>query len=68
MLVIRHQQMEALSDGSLDAFETEMVQHCREKFPQLCKVIGEKKLRIAIRRAIDRARDYKITNRGPLAA
>jgi len=66
MLVIRQQQMEVFRNDMLKSFETEMVEHCREIFPQLSKVIGNTNLHVAIRRAIDRARGYNITNRGPL--
>lgn len=66
MLVIRRQQMEAFSQAALEAFETEMVVHCNDFSPQLCKVISEEQLRAAIRQAIDRARGYGFTNRGPV--
>jgi hypothetical protein len=66
MLKIRRQQIEALDQPALAAFEAEMVRHCNNFSPPLCKVLGEDQLRIVIRKAIDRARGYGFTNRGPV--
>jgi hypothetical protein len=66
MLVIREQQIDALSQVALDAFEDEMVAHSKAFTPRLCKVLGEEQLRVALRQAMERARTYGFTNRGPV--
>lgn len=65
-VVIREQQMEAFRRASRAAFEDEMVAHSRNFSPRLCEVIGEEQLRVALRRAIDRADRYGFTCRGPI--
>jgi hypothetical protein len=66
MLVIREQQMDALSQVALDAFEDEMVAHLRQLAPQHCKAVGEKGLRQVVRTGFERANKYGLTNRGPV--
>ncbi len=66
MLIIRQQQMETFRKAALAAFETEMVLHCNEFSPHLYKVIGEKQMRVAVCRTIDRAYGHGFTNRGPI--
>jgi hypothetical protein len=65
-VVIREQQMEAFRRARSAAFEDEMVAHSRDFSPRLCEVIGEEQLRVALRRAIDRADRYGLTCRGPI--
>lgn len=66
MLSIREEQMEVFRQFALENFETEMVEHSQEFAPRLCKVLGEKQLRIAIRHAITKAESYGFTNIGPV--
>jgi len=66
MLVIRREQMEVFRQAALMAFENEMVVHSKNFSPRLCEVIGEEQLRVALRRAMDQAGGYGLTNRGPV--
>ena len=66
MLNIRKQQMKTFSQAAIDAFENEMVAHCRSFSPRLSEVIGEEQLRVAVRQAIGRARVHGLINRGPV--
>jgi len=64
MFVIRREQMEAFGRATLAAFENEMVVHSKDFAPRLCEVIGEEQVRVAVRRAMDRACGYGLANRG----
>jgi len=66
MLLIRREQMEVFEKVARRPFEDEMVLHSQEFSPKLCKVIGEKQLRIALDQAIDKAKTYNFTYRGPV--
>ena len=58
--------MEVFRQAALAAFEDEMVAHSRDFSPVLCEVIGEDKLRVALRSTMARAIGYGFTNRGPI--
>ena len=66
MLKIREEQMQAFEAAAMQNFEDEMVLHSQEFTPQLCKVLSEEQLRVALRRAMQRASSYGFTNRGPM--
>ncbi|MDH5180272.1 MAG: hypothetical protein OEZ39_08105 [Gammaproteobacteria bacterium] len=66
MLRIRKEQIQAFEIAALHNFENEMVEHSRNFTPKLCEVLGEEKLRIAIKHAMSRASEYGFTNRGPI--
>ena len=66
MLIIRRQQIEVFEHAALRRFEDEMVVHSKEFTPNLCKVIGEVQLRVALRQAIGRAGTYGFTYQGPI--
>src|SRR5690348_3667675 len=66
MLVVRAPQMKVFEQDSLRRFEDEMVVHSRGFAPELCKVLGEEQLRVALRQAMARATTYGFTNRGPM--
>lgn len=66
MLVIRQQQMDDLSQSALATFENEMVIHCNDLSPRLCKSAGEEQLRTAIRQALAQSSGYGFTHRGPV--
>ena len=66
MLAIRSDQMKVFEEAAMKGFEDEMVVHSRGFTPELCKVLGEEQLRVAIRRAISRAGSYGFTYRGPI--
>lgn len=66
MLVVRAEQMKIFEQDALRRFEDEMVVHSKDFSPRLCEVIGEEQLRVALRRAIDRADGYGFTYRGPV--
>ena len=66
MLIIRKEQMEVFGQTALNRFEDEMVLHSQNFSPELCKVLGEEQLRLAVRDAIVRADNYGFTNRGSI--
>ncbi|MCB2263704.1 MAG: hypothetical protein LGR52_12340 [Candidatus Thiosymbion ectosymbiont of Robbea hypermnestra] len=66
MILIRKDQLEAFRQTALHRFEEELVAHSRDFAPELSKIIGEERLRSAIRAAMTRANRYGFTNRGPL--
>lgn len=66
MLTIRHQQVAALEQNASRHFEDAMVAHSKAFAPQLCEVIGDDQVRIAIRRAMTRAETYGFTFGGPV--
>lgn len=66
MLVISSEQMKAMERVSTKQFAEEMIVHSRAFSPRLCEILGDEQLRIAVFSAIDRARAYEFTNRGPI--
>ena len=66
MIIIREEQMKVFEDAALRRFEDEMVVHSKEFTPRLCKVLGDKQLRVALRQAMERSGTYGFTNRGPI--
>jgi hypothetical protein len=66
MLVIRSEQMTAFELAARGQFEEEMVVHSKNFSPRLCEILGDEKLRAALRSAINRAGTYGFTNRGPV--
>lgn len=66
MLSIRPEQIEVLERGTRQRFEDEMVLHGKAFSPRLSQVIGDDQLRVAVRQAIERARGFGFTNRGPI--
>jgi hypothetical protein len=65
-MIIRREQMQALGQAALRAFEDEMVVHLADFSPPLFRAVKEDQLRIAIRLGIARAGEYGITFRGPI--
>jgi hypothetical protein len=66
MLQIRAEQMLAFEQAALRRFEDEMVLHSKDFAPELCEVIGEDQLRVALRQAMARAGGYGFTYRGSI--
>ena len=66
MLKIRKQQMTVFEETAWRRFEDEMVLHSQQFTPRLCVVLGEERLRVALRQAMRRASEYGFTNRGPM--
>lgn len=66
MLVIRNEQMDALGQAALQAFEDEMLVHLSEYSPPLATAAGEEQLRLAIRLGISHAFGHGLTFRGPV--
>lgn len=66
MLTIREGQLQIFEQEALRRFEDEMAAYSKELSPTLCRILGEKQLRVALRQAIDRGARYGFTNRGPL--
>lgn len=65
-MIIRKAQIDALSVDLTRAFEDEMVEHLADFSPPLFSVIKEDHMREVIRFGIGRARDYRMTLRGPI--
>jgi hypothetical protein len=63
---IRTEQMQAFEEAARRRFDEEMVDHSKDFAPQLCEVIGDEQLRVALRSAMDRAESYGFTYRGPI--
>jgi hypothetical protein len=66
VLQIRAEQMKTFERAARRRFEDEMIAHSHEFSPRLCEVLGDAKLRRAVRAAIERAESYGFTNRGPI--
>lgn len=66
MLRIRKEQIVVFEQVALRVFEDEMVMHSKAFSPRLCEVLGDEQLRVALRRAINRASAYGFTCRGPI--
>ncbi|MCI5168039.1 MAG: hypothetical protein D3903_18615 [Candidatus Electrothrix sp. GM3_4] len=66
MLVIRNEQMDVFREDALLRFEDEMMAHSKDFTLRLCEVLGDKQLRVAVHSAIERAKEYGFTNRGPI--
>jgi hypothetical protein len=66
MLTIRAAQMRAFEETARERFEDEMLHHSREFSPRLATVLGDLRLRVAVRSAIERARQHRFTLRGPV--
>lgn len=66
MLRIRPEQMKVFEQDMLKRFKEEMVEHSKEFSPELCNIIGEEQLRVALKQAMKRANEYGFSNRGPI--
>ena len=64
MITLGKAQVRAFEGWAREGFEAEMVAHCREFSPHLCRTLSEEQLRVAIRHAIDRAATYGLCTRG----
>lgn len=63
-MIIRQATEAAFQKMAIAAFEDEMVKHCLEFAPTLCKLGGEENLRIAIRHGMAEASAKGFTRRG----
>ncbi len=66
MWTIRQDQTESFRQHHLQTFEDEMVEHCKQVAPVLCKLIGDGQVRLAVNRGIVQAQTYGFANRGPI--
>jgi hypothetical protein len=66
VIVIRQNQLDSMLKAGQIEFENEMMAHSKEFSPRLTELLGDEKLRIAIRQAMDRAESYGFTYRGPI--
>ena len=66
MLTIRDAQMRAFEENARERFEDEMLRHSREFSPRLAAVLGDARFGVAVRSAIERARQHRLTLRGPV--
>jgi len=63
---IRAEQIKIFEHAAWRQFEEEMVAHSQSFAPELCEVIGDEQLRVALRSAMTLAEGYGFTNRGPV--
>ena len=63
---IRPEQQQVFEQAALKKFEDEMIAHSKEFSPELCKVLGDDQLRLAVHAAIQRAGGHGFTFRGPI--
>src|ERR1035438_10813732 len=61
-MLIRSEQMTALSNALTNTFESDMVSHLNRCFPPQCAVLGEEEVRNTIRYGLQRSRGYGITS------
>lgn len=66
MLVVRDKQIRSFEQAAWRQFEREMIAHSKAFAPRSCDLIGGEKLHLVVRSAINRARAYGFTNRGPI--
>lgn len=66
MLIIRDEQMKVFEEVALRSYEDEMVQHIKQFTPRHSEIIGEPAVRQVIRKGIEQAKEYGLTNRGPV--
>jgi len=66
VLLIRAEQMKTFEQAAMLRFENEMVEYSKDISPRVCEVIGDERLRLALRSAITRAIAYGFTNRGSI--
>jgi len=62
MLIIRNEQMDALSEHMEEGFVNRVVTHLKEFWPEKCEEMGEEAGRESIHEAIDIAREFGIIN------
>lgn len=60
-MLIRSEQMTALSNAATDSFESDVLSHLKRCFPAECTALGEETVRNTIRYGIERSRTYGIT-------
>ena len=58
--------MEAFSEYMVKNFENEMVDHVKKFAPQQADDLGDERLHEIVNEGIERAKKYKLTNRGPV--
>lgn len=66
MLIIREAQIAAFQRGALDGYVTELVAHCREFSPHLCKTLSGAELRAAVAQGVERAAAHGFDMRGTI--
>lgn len=66
MLTVRTSQMKVFEQAARPHFEDEMVAHSKEFSPRLSEILGDQRLRVALRVAITKAEGYGFTYRGPI--
>jgi hypothetical protein len=66
MLKIRVEQMRALGLVSAGAFESRLLERCREYAPRLAALRGDSALRRTVRLGVDRASEHGFDLRGPV--
>jgi len=62
MLIIRNEQMDALSRHMEESFVNRMIAHLKEFWPEKCEEMGEEAVRESIHEAMDIAREFGIIN------
>jgi hypothetical protein len=60
-MLIRPEQMQALSNARTGAFESDVLSHLQRCFPAECAALGEPGVRDTIRYGLERSRGYGLT-------
>ena len=63
MLRIRKEQFKVFENATLRRFQDEMATYSKVLAPELCRILGERQLRVALQQAMHRADQYGFTNR-----
>jgi hypothetical protein len=63
-MIIRQASLDAFQKMAITAFEDEMVKHCREFAPTICKPLGKETLRWAVQQGLEKARVHDFARRG----
>ena len=64
-MIVSHALIRALEHDALQRFVQEMVVHCQEFSPRLCKTVTVEELQAAVRQGLERAESHGFTQRGP---
>ncbi len=65
-MIIRQQQMDSFEQDGVRRFEDEMLAHLKSVSARHCEVIGDEKVRTAIRLGLENSKKYGFDTRGPV--
>jgi len=67
MLIIRKEQMDALSEALSEAFEDDRVKHIASKYPDFFDEMGEEDVRQLVRQGMEKSKMYGVQARNDVA-